>query len=244
MFTVCLPKQLFRVHRDACFVGGYAPATTPGWCALTRGAARPAARVANQRASNTLQRRLRSAAEGEASGKPAPGEAQQATWVAVKAAIVIESPRSLVYRLFADLNRVKDWSASLAQCQRSESEPGVVEWKFSWQSVELEWKTRDTRIIPNQRIEWRSISGLEHYGAALFDDAKDNTFMNIESTPCTRLTMHIRYDAMSPLAAAVLRTGVVRNFVETAIRMDLNRFRDYCLRQQMLERRRARNPSG
>ncbi|KAF6001013.1 hypothetical protein F1559_001212 [Cyanidiococcus yangmingshanensis] len=181
------------------------------------------------------------AAEGGASEKAAPKEGEQSTWVAVKAAIVIEASRPFVYRMFADLGRVQEWSASLARVTRSETEPGLAEWKFSWQTVELEWVTRDTRIVPNQRIEWRSVSGLEHVGAVTFEDAKNSTFVNLESTVCTRVAMNIRYDAKSSLAAAVLRAGVVRNFVETAILMDLNRFREYCLRQQLFERRRMRN---
>jgi uncharacterized membrane protein len=239
MFAVFSLKSVleFRGELSCCTLP--ACAAHQRWRWLERGAVAPG-NAKSRRETRATSRIVLCAAEGEAPDKAATRQEEQSTWVAVKASIVIEAPRSFVYRMFADLGRVKEWSASLARVSRSETDPGLAEWKFSWQAVELEWATRDTRIVPNQRIEWRSVSGLEHVGAVLFEDAKNGTFLNMESTPCSKLTMNIQYDAKSPLAAAILRAGMVRNFVETAIRMDLNRFRDYCLKQQMLERRRMR----
>lgn len=54
----------------------------------------------------------------------------------------------------------------------------------------------------------------------------------------TVLTMTLEYDVKSRLAAGLMRTPFVSNFVERAMRTDLNRFREYCLRQRVMERRR------
>jgi uncharacterized membrane protein len=82
-----------------------------------------------------------------------------------------------------------------------------------WGKTE-EWEAEIYEQIPDQRIAWRSISGVPNAGAVSFESLGPNT---------TRVTLTINYEPQGALEKIGEALGVVSARVEG----DLKRFRDF-----------------
>jgi uncharacterized membrane protein len=82
-----------------------------------------------------------------------------------------------------------------------------------WGKTE-EWEAEIYEQIPDQRIAWRSISGVPNAGAVSFESLGPNT---------TRVTLTINYEPQGALEKIGDALGVVSARVEG----DLKRFRDF-----------------
>jgi uncharacterized membrane protein len=159
--------------------------------------------------------------------------APTAKFIEAKVPVTIEAPRDLVFELFADLERMPEWSGTLEKVQRVPGEESLSDWTFAWNGVRLSWRARDTDRVEMSRICWGSVDGLVHNGSV---DFAVSPFASNQ----TLLTMCVEYDVTSlPAAVAyVLESKIVTTFVESAIQSDLQRFRQFTLRAQR-QRKRA-----
>jgi uncharacterized membrane protein len=151
--------------------------------------------------------------------------------------VTVEAPRSLVFALFSDLERMPEWSSTLESVTRVVDTPDMTEWTFSWRGVRLGWKARDTERVELQRIAWTAVSGVVHDGCVDFADESGGRG--------TSITMSVEFDAgvlSSILDSRVLGPGIMR-FVEGALESDLQRFRQFVLRVQRRERIKAQRSS-
>ena len=82
-----------------------------------------------------------------------------------------------------------------------------------WGKTE-EWEAEIYEQIPDQRIAWRSVSGVPNAGAVSFESIDPNT---------TRVTLTINYEPQGALEKIGDALGVVSARVEG----DLKRFRDF-----------------
>jgi uncharacterized membrane protein len=154
-------------------------------------------------------------------------------FVKAKVPVTIEAPLPLVFELFADLERMPEWSGTLEKVERVPGGEGFSNWTFAWNGVRLSWRARDTERVDQKIICWSSLEGLVHNGSVEFQVAPS-------SADQTLLTMCVEYDVASlPAAVAfVLESKIVTTFVLSAIQSDLNRFRQFALRTQR-QRKRA-----
>jgi len=127
-----------------------------------------------------------------------------------------------------------EWSSTLEEVARDESDPSFSEWKFAWNGVSLSWRARDVEPDgsdePGTAIRWRSVSGLTHIGAVEFEELEPAK---------TKMVMTVDYDIAS-LLAVIMQSALVSDFVEGAIESDLQRFRHFALRMHRKQRIEAR----
>jgi uncharacterized membrane protein len=143
-------------------------------------------------------------------------------FVQVKVPLPVEVPREVAFGLFSDLECMPEWSTTLAKVRRDPRDETLSHWTFDWNGVRLSWSARDKDRIELERIAWESVDGLTHKGCVDF----------VELGPAaTELTMTVDYDVASALAV-IMETRFVQNFVESAIKADLEKFRAYALRMQ------------
>lgn len=125
------------------------------------------------------------------------------------------------------------WSSTLEDVSRDEQDPIFSTWKFAWNGIRLSWRARDSEPleddIEGSAIRWRSVSGLNHVGAVVFEQIDTDT---------TNMVMTVDYDIAS-LLAVIMQSSLVSNFVESAIHTDLQRFRAYALRMYRKKRMEA-----
>jgi uncharacterized membrane protein len=77
-----------------------------------------------------------------------------------------------------------------------------------------EWTAEITDQTPNKRIAWRSTSGDQNDGAALFEPAGPDR---------TRITLRIDADPQGPVETV----GAALGFLERAVEDDLKRFKEF-----------------
>jgi uncharacterized membrane protein len=143
-------------------------------------------------------------------------------FVQVRVPVPVEVPREMAFGLFADLESMSQWSSTLAKVRRDAHDDTLSHWSFAWNGVQLSWSARDKDRIELERISWESVDGLTHKGCVDF----------VELGPtATELTMTVDYDVASMLAV-IMETRFIQNFVESAIKSDLEKFRTYALRMQ------------
>ena len=163
-----------------------------------------------------------------------------AKMVRVSVPVSVEAPPDFCHLVFSDLSRMPAWSSTLESVTRDAEDPAFSEWVFSWNGIRLSWRARDDEeeedalppgedaLVPPDEltIRWRSVSGLNHVGAVEFVPVEEEK---------TTVVMTVDYDIAS-LLAAVMQSGFVSTFVESAIESDLQRFRKYTLRSLRKER--------
>jgi uncharacterized membrane protein len=154
--------------------------------------------------------------------RPRTPETTTMKFVQVRVPVPVEVPREMAFGLFADLDSMSQWSSTLANVSRDAHDHTLSHWNFEWNGVRLSWSARDKDRIELERISWESVDGLTHKGRVDF----------VELGPtATELTMTVDYDVASMLAV-IMETRFIQNFVESAIKADLEKFRTYALRMQ------------
>eukprot|EP00178_Gracilaria_changii_P027721 TRINITY_DN909_c0_g1_i1.p1 TRINITY_DN909_c0_g1~~TRINITY_DN909_c0_g1_i1.p1 ORF type:complete len:200 (-),score=27.91 TRINITY_DN909_c0_g1_i1:3140-3739(-) len=149
-----------------------------------------------------------------------------AEMVRVSVPLKVEAPNRYCFQLFSDLSSMSEWSSTLEAVERDAEDPSFSEWKFAWNGIRLSWRAKDVKNIQEETsdipaIRWKSVSGLVHTGAVLFEDMQQGA---------TNLVMTVEYDIES-LLATIMRSSMVSSFIEGAIESDLSQFRSYALRK-------------
>jgi uncharacterized membrane protein len=187
-----------------------------------------AARLVALQAPAALPRRRAAAARRRSRVLP-----PAARLIRVTVPVTVEAPRPLVFALFADLERMPAWSATLERVTRDPADPAMTDWTFAWSGVRLGWKARDTERVELERIAWSAVSGIVHDGKVEFVEGPGGDG--------TDVAMSVEFDAgvlTSVLDSRILGAGLMR-FVEGALESDLQRFRQYVLKVQRRERTKA-----
>jgi uncharacterized membrane protein len=91
-------------------------------------------------------------------------------------------------------------------------------WKLSTGGLEFTWKSRITKMIPNQIIQWESVDGLPNQGAIRFYDRHDISIVK----------MTVSY-AIPGLIGRLMDNLFLGKVVESTIQADLERFKEYAL---------------
>lgn len=140
-------------------------------------------------------------------------------WLEHTVQVEVEIPIDRVWQFWADLEQLPNWMNWITSVKVLEDQPELSRWTLSTGGLQFSWQSRVTKQIPNQIIQWESIDGLPNRGAIRFYDRDQSTIVK----------MTISY-AVPELLARMLNAPFVGRFVESTIQADLDRFRDYALK--------------
>jgi uncharacterized membrane protein len=141
-------------------------------------------------------------------------------WLEHSVQVEVAAPIDLVWSLWEDISLMPRWMKWIESVQILEDQPDVSRWKLGTNSFEFNWMSRITQQIPNQIIQWESVGGLPNRGAIRFYDRKETSIVKLTIT----------YEVPGFLAL-LMNNGFVRNAVESTLQADMNRFRDYALKE-------------
>ena len=133
--------------------------------------------------------------------------------------IEVEAPIDLVWTLWSDLEQMPRWMKWIESVKILEDNPELSRWKLDTGGLEFTWLSRILKMVPHQIIEWESVDGLPNRGAIRFYDRKD--------TSIVKLT--VAY-AIPGILGKFMDNLFLGRVVESSLRADLERFREYALK--------------
>ena len=139
-------------------------------------------------------------------------------WLEHSVQVEVEVPIELVWGLWSDLEQMPKWMKWIDSVNISEDNPEISLWKLSTGGLDFTWKSRITKIIPNQIIQWESVDGLPNQGAIRFYDRQNNSIVK----------MTVSY-AIPGLIGKLMDNLFLGKVVESTIQADLERFKEYAL---------------
>ncbi|MEU6394551.1 SRPBCC family protein [Streptomyces sp. NPDC046939] len=121
----------------------------------------------------------------------------------------LDAPVSVAWELWSDVSR---WPAFLSHVRLVEP---LDERRFAWQ-LELPGADKNfvaelTEVVPEERIAWHTVEGVDHAGVVTFHRLSDTT---------SRVTLQIEYDPKG----FVERLGALTNLDSTLANYDLGEF--------------------
>lgn len=121
----------------------------------------------------------------------------------------IQAPVSVAWDLWSDVTR---WPAFLSHVRRVDRLDGR---RFSWQlqlpGAEKDFVAELTEVIPEDRIAWHTVDGVDHAGVVTFHRLSDTT---------SRVTLQIEYDPRG----FIEHLGALTNLDSTLANYDLGQF--------------------
>jgi len=95
-------------------------------------------------------------------------------------------------------------------------------WTLSGGGLTFNWLSRILKETPYQIIQWESVDGLPNRGAIRFYDRKHDTSV-------VKLTVAYKIPGV---VGSLMDSLFLGKLVESNLREDLNRFRDYAIQHQ------------
>jgi uncharacterized membrane protein len=144
-----------------------------------------------------------------------------ADWLEHSVQVEVEVPIAKVWALWSDLEQMPNWMQWISGVSISSEDPSLSEWQLGAGGFQFNWRSRITKLVENQIIQWESIDGLPNRGAIRFYDRKDSSIVRLS----------VAYKI--PGAVGALMDGLfLGRLVESTLQKDLDRFRDYALKQE------------
>jgi uncharacterized membrane protein len=143
-------------------------------------------------------------------------------WLEHTVQIEVAVPIDVVWGLWSDLTQMPRWMKWIEGVSIQADDPTISIWKLGSGGLVFNWKSRITKQVPNQIIQWESIDGLPNRGAIRFyDRGVDGSIVKMT---IAYAIPHIVNQLMSGLSLGQV--------VESTLQADLNRFRDYAIAAQ------------
>ena len=142
-----------------------------------------------------------------------------ADWLEHSVKVEVPASIDLVWGLWADLEQMPRWMKWIDSVRISPDDPEISLWRFASGSIQLDWKSRITRLIDRQIIQWESVDGLPNRGAVRFYDRHDQGSV---------VRLSIAYAIPGPLGQ-FMDSLFLGNVVESTLQADLDRFRVYAM---------------
>jgi uncharacterized membrane protein len=141
-------------------------------------------------------------------------------WLEHSVQVEVAAPIEYVWDLWQNIELLPRYFKWIESVKVLEDRPELSRWKLANSTIELTWLTRIVQRIPNQIIQWEYADGLPNRGAIRFYDRKE--------TSIVRLTVSY---AVPGFLALLMDNGFVRTAVERTLQADMNRFRDYAMKE-------------
>ncbi|MEB3178075.1 MAG: SRPBCC family protein [Nostocaceae cyanobacterium] len=143
-------------------------------------------------------------------------------WLEHSVQVEVETPIELVWSLWSDLEQMPRWMKWIDSVKIPEDNPDISIWKLSTGGLEFSWKSRILNLIPHQIIQWESVDGLPNRGAVRFYDRHGSSIVKLT----------IAY-AIPGFLGKIMDNLFLGRVVESTIQADLERFKEYALKQEM-----------
>ncbi|MEM9244820.1 MAG: SRPBCC family protein [Cyanobacteria bacterium P01_F01_bin.153] len=137
-------------------------------------------------------------------------------WLEHSVQVEVPVPIETVWDLWSDLEKMPEWMKWIDSVKISDQDPELSVWKFASGRFAFDWRSRITRMVDRQLIQWESVDGLPNQGAIRFYDRRNHSVV--------RLT--IAY-AIPGIIGTLMDNLFLGNLVESTLQADLERFRDY-----------------
>jgi uncharacterized membrane protein len=141
-------------------------------------------------------------------------------WLEHSVQVEVPAPIEHVWDLWQNIELMPRWMKWIESVTVLEDKPELSRWKLATSSLEFTWLSKILQQIPNQIIQWESVDGLPNRGAIRFYDRKDSSVV--------RLTVSY---AVPGFLALLMDNGFVRKAVEGTLQADMDRFRDYAMKE-------------
>ena len=139
-------------------------------------------------------------------------------WLEHSVQVEVAAPIELVWKLWSDLEQMPRWMKWIDSVKVLEDNPELSRWKLNTGGLEFSWLSRILKMLPHQIIEWESIDGLPNRGAIRFYDRKGSSIVKLT----------VSY-AIPGILGRIMDSLFLGRAVESTIRADLERFREYAL---------------
>ena len=114
------------------------------------------------------------------------------------------------------------WMNWIDSVEILKDKPELSRWTLSGGGLTFTWLSRILKEIPNQIIQWESVDGLPNRGAIRFYDRKQDTSV-------VKLTVAYKIPGV---VGEFMDNLFLGNVVESNLRSDLQRFREYAIQNQ------------
>ncbi len=148
-----------------------------------------------------------------------------ADWLEHSVQVDVEASIDFVWGLWSDLEQMPHWMKWIDSVRILDDDPELSRWKLATGGLEFTWLSKILKVVPNQIIQWESVSGLPNRGAIRFYGQGDRSVVKLT----------VAY-AIPGLLGRLMDNLFLGRVVESTIQADLDRFRDYALRAQATQR--------
>ncbi|MEI2583648.1 SRPBCC family protein [Scytonema sp. PRP1] len=145
-----------------------------------------------------------------------------ADWLEHSVQVEVEAPIELVWSLWADLEQMPRWMKWIESVKVPEDNPDISIWTLNTGGLEFKWKSRISKVIPNQIIQWESIDGLPNQGAIRFYDRHGSSIVKLS----------VAY-AIPGIIGKIMDNLFLGRAVESTLNGNMERFREYALQVKL-----------
>ena len=145
-------------------------------------------------------------------------------WLEHSVEIEVEAPIDLVWNLWSNLEEMPKWMKWIDSVEVLADNPELSRWKLATGGWEFSWLSRITNLVSHQIIQWESVDGLPNRGAVRFYDRKTSSIVRLS----------VAYSIPGVLGQ-IMDSLFLGQVVESTLKADLERFRDYIDQLQAAE---------
>jgi uncharacterized membrane protein len=100
-------------------------------------------------------------------------------WLEHSVQLEINAPVNFVWDVWSNLELMPQWMQWINSVKISPDDPDVSTWNLRMGIWEFNWKSRTTKAIPLQLIQWESVDGLSNQGAVRFYQRPNSTIVKM-----------------------------------------------------------------
>jgi uncharacterized membrane protein len=144
-------------------------------------------------------------------------------WLEHTVQIEVAVPIDRVWELWYNTELISSWMKWIDSVKILDEDPALSRWRLASGSLELTWLSRIVKTTTHQIIQWESVDGLPNRGAIRFYDREQSSIVKLT----------IAYSVPGFLAL-LMHNDFIRKTVESTLQADLERFRDYAIKDYQL----------
>lgn len=145
-------------------------------------------------------------------------------WLEHTVQVEVEIPIELAWNLWSDLEQMPRWMKWIDSVKILEENPELSRWKLATGGWQFSWLSRILKVVPQQIIQWESVDGLPNRGAIRFYDRHGSSIVKLTAAY-----------AIPGILGKLMDNLFLGRVVESTLKADLERFREYALQSQSNE---------
>jgi uncharacterized membrane protein len=141
-------------------------------------------------------------------------------WLEHTVQVEVAVPIDRVWQLWSNLELMPRWMKWIDSVKIAPENPDLSRWKLASGSLEFTWTSKIIKTTEHQIIQWESVDGLPNRGAIRFYDRENSSIV--------KLTIGYRVPGF---LALIMQNDFIRKTVESTLQADMERFREFALRE-------------